>query len=185
MTPVEVALDLEAPFSESSFLGFTGPAEPRLCLVAAFALTSQLKRIVTAVDRVLPTRLPPIIRIAPPQMRAAPAYAAGTVSVRPMAALIRIQSRFTRAIEPGLANFEAHSNDMDEAASRYIREFIHTNAVPALEPCCLSYEFTSIDLKPLGITIYRLDRTGKPQSILGHWPYATNKTRSIPLRSGP
>ena len=185
-TAIEIALDLEVPpFADPPSLGFTGPAEPRICLIAAFALTSQLKRIVAAVDRALPIRLPSTLRIAPSRTRTAASSPAGAVSIRPMPPLIRIQSRLLRAIEPGLANPHAHAHEMDEAVSHYIHEFIPSNALPALEPSQAHPAFTPIEVKTLGVTIYRLDRAGNPQSILGHWAYSPGAYRSDPLRSGP
>lgn len=186
ITAIEVALDLETPrISSGSELHFSGDAEPRICLVAAFALTPQLKRIVAAVDRALPVRLPPTLRISPSQTRAGVRSAATTISIMPLPALIRIQSRLIRAIQPGLADPHAHADHMDAAIARYVREFIPSNALPALEPSHPHVEFTPIKFKPLSITIYHLDRAGKPQSILGHWPYGPGARRSIPLRSGP
>jgi hypothetical protein len=186
LTAIEIAVDLEVPpFSNPPSLGFSGPAEPRICLVAAFALTPQLKRIVAAVDRALPARLPPTLRIVPSPTRAAVSSAAVTISILPLPALIRIQSRLIRAIQPGLADPQAQTNDIDEAMSHYIREFIPSNTLPALEPSQLHAEFRPTKLKPLSITMYRLSHAGKPQSILGHWPYAPGARRSIPLRSGP
>lgn len=185
VTAVEVALDLEVPSLSAlpAFL-FSGAVEPRVCLVAAFALTSQLKRIVAAIDRVLPARLPATIRIAPVKMRSPTASAPGAASIQPMRALIRIQSRIIRAIEPGLAS-PGDSPTLDEPASHYVREFIPSNALPALEPSRLPPDLASSELKPLGITVYRLDHTGKPQSILAHWAYATNRRGNVPLRGGP
>ena len=59
VTAIEIALDLEMPhFVDPTRFAFSGPAEPRICLVAGFALTSQLKRIVAAVNRALPARPP-------------------------------------------------------------------------------------------------------------------------------
>ena len=186
ITAIEIALDLETLRSSSaSGHFFSGYAEPRICLVAAFALTPQLKRIVAAVDRALPARLPPTLRIVPSPMRAAVSSAAITISILPLPALIRIQSRLIRAIQPGLADPQARADDMDEAITHYIREFIPSNALPALEPSQLHAEFMPTKLKPLSITMYRLNHAGKPQSILGHWPYAPGARRSIPLRGGP
>ena len=72
VTAIEIALDLEPPlFSDPVLVAFSGAAEPRICLVTSFALTSQLKRIVTAIDRVVPERLPGGLRIAPARGRAA------------------------------------------------------------------------------------------------------------------
>jgi hypothetical protein len=185
ITAIEIALDLEAPRISALGLSFSGYAEPRICLVAAFALTPQLKRIVAAVDRALPARLPPTLRIVPSPMRAAVSSAAITISILPLPALIRIQSRLIRAIQPGLADPDARADDMDEAISHYIREFIPSNTLPALEPSQLRGEFTPAKMNPLSVTMYHLNRAGKPQSILGHWPYARGARRSIPLRGGP
>jgi hypothetical protein len=184
-TAIEIALDLEVPpFADRSSFGFTGPAEPRICLVAAFALTPQLKRIVAAVDRALPSRLPSTLRITPSRTRAPAGTSPSHLSIRPMPPLIRIQSRLIRAIAPGLADSLVLAHDMDKTVSHFIHDFIPSNALPLLEPSDARFTFAP-ELKPLGITMYRLDRLGKPQSILGHWAYASGARRSDPLRSGP
>lgn len=187
LTAIEIALDLEVPpLSDPASFDFAGRAEPRICLIAAFALTSQLKRIVAAIDRSLPPRLPHTLRVAPPRTRGSGGgAAAGAISIRPMPALIRIQSRLIRAITPGLAGTDARARDMDERTSRYIGEFISSGALPTFEPPHISVDVAPIDLVVLGITIYRLDGSGKPQSMLGHWTYAPSTRQSIPLRSGP
>lgn len=186
VTAIEIALDLEIPpLSESTRLGFSGPAEPRICLVAAFALTPQLRRIVTAVDRALPPRLPPTLHVAPPKARAPANSSPGSVSIRPMVSLIRIQSKLIRAIEPGLARVDAREADANDAIAQYVCDFIPSNALPALEPSPAVATFAPIDLAVCGLTIYRLEPNGRPQSILGHWTYAPRARASIPLRSGP
>jgi hypothetical protein len=185
-TAIEIALDLEVPpFADPSSFGFTGPAEPRICLVAAFALTPQLKRIVAAVDRALPLRLPSTLRIAPSRTRSPAGKTPSHVSIRPMPSLIRIQAKLIRAIAPGLADSHALAHDMDKTVSHFIHDFIPSNALPLLEPSDAQLAFALPELKPLGITMYRLDRLGKPRSILGHWAYAPDARRSDPLRSGP
>jgi hypothetical protein len=175
VTAIEIALDLATPrTSDSSTLAFNGPAEPRICLVAAFALTSHLKRIVAAVDRAMPARAPSGLRIVHPMARRADGAAPTTVSIQPTPALLRLQSRLVRAIEPGLAHSEDSvavrgTGDMDEAAVRFIREFIPCRSLPALEP-----PFGPADdaqFRAVGITIYCLGRRGTPESILAHWAY--------------
>lgn len=70
---IEIALDLEIPrISDRSRFVFSGPAEPRIRLVVCFALTSQLKRIVTAVDRAAPARPPSGLRISSTERRSMP-----------------------------------------------------------------------------------------------------------------
>lgn len=185
LTAVEIAVDLEVPpFPDPPSLGFSGPAEPRVCLVAAFALTPQLKRIIAAIDRALPARLPPTLRIAPSRTREGASATGGPVSILPMTPLIRIQSRLIRAIAPGLADLGAYAPDMDEAISHYIREFISSSALPALEPSHPPLA-TPAEVTPLGVSFYHLDRIGKPKSILGHWAYAPGVHRNVPLRGGP
>lgn len=186
LTPIEIALDLEAPsFDDRSSFGFAGPAEPRIRLVTAFALTTHLKHIVAAVDRALPPCLPPSLRIAASQTRTALGSTIGPLSIRPMTPLVRAQSRLVRAIKPGLADPRAYPHDMGEAQSHYIREFIPSKALPALELSLVHLEFTSTRLTPAGITMYRLDRTAKPRSILAHWVCPHDARRSLHVQSWP
>lgn len=185
-TPIEVALDLEHPrLGNPTGVTFSGSAEPRICLLVAFALAHQLKRIVSAIDRALPARLPPRLRVVRLRARSAAGLPAASVSILPMAPLIRIQARLLRAIQPGLAHAHTYGRDMDETTSRYIHDFIPSNALPAIEPPPVHLEYVPIELTTLGVSVYRLDRTGKPQTILGHWAYAPGARQSIPLRSGP
>ncbi|MGB8909745.1 MAG: hypothetical protein WCC84_13465 [Candidatus Cybelea sp.] len=187
VTAIEIALDLKTQrVSDFSRLVFSGPAEPRICLVASFVLTPQLKRIVAAVDRAMPARLPSGLRIAPATTRSAPS-AAAAVSLQPMLALLRLQSRLVRAIEPGLANDVISlrmRHEMDEATTRFVADFISCKTLPSFEPACTVAEFDAIDLTAIGITLYQLGRAGTPQSILAHWPYPQN-ARSLPLRDTP
>ena len=187
VTAIEIALDLEAQrvFDLSRF-AFSGPAQPRICLVACFALTTQLKRIVAAVHRAVPARLPSRLRIAPAAARSDPSAAAG-VSLQPMLALLRLQSKLVRAIEPGLANDVISlrmRRDMDEATTRFVGDFISRKTLPTFEPPLAVADFDAIELTAIGITIYHLGSDGAPQSMLAHWPYPQN-ARSLPLRDTP
>jgi hypothetical protein len=190
VTPIEIALDLEpSQLTNRSSFQFSGPAEPRICLVAAFALTSQLKRIVTAVDRATPPRLPSGLRIGPAKTRAPTVSGIGIV-VAPMLALLRLQRRFIRAIEPGLADAAMHrslarSADMDIPSAQFVGEFIAAKTLPTFEPACAAANFIPLRLRGLGITVYCLGRQGAPQSILGHWAYSATTRGSVHLRSGP
>jgi hypothetical protein len=191
VTPIEIALDLEMPQSfDPTRFGFSGPAEPRICLVAAFAITPQLKRIVTAVDRAAPSRLPSALRVAPAKLRSPTKSSSRAISIQPMLALIRLQSRLIRAIDPGLAgdgvrmSFEK-SSEMDEAAAHFVGEFIPSKTLPTFEPSGAVAEFVSAELRAVGITVYRLGRHGTPQSILGHWSYARRAGSSVHLEGGP
>ena len=137
VTGIEIALDLEAQrLLAPSRFAFSGAAEPRVCLVVGFALSSQLKRIVAAVDRVVPTRLPSGIRATPSMARSATAPAGATISIQPMFALMRLQLRLIRAIEPGLAHdMASHGarHRMEETAARFVGEFISRRTLPTLD----------------------------------------------------
>lgn len=187
VTPIEIALDLETHrVSDLSRSVFSGPAQPRICLVACFVLSPQLKRIVAAVDRAVPARLPSGLRIAPATVRSDPSAAAG-ISLQPMLALLRLQSKLVRAIEPGLANDVISlrmRRDMDEATTRFVGDFISRKTLPTFEPPVAVANFDAIDLSAIGITIYHLGRAGAPQSILAHWPYPRNGD-GLHLRGGP
>jgi hypothetical protein len=187
VTGVEIALDLEAQrVSDLSRFVFSGPAEPRICLVACFVLTPQLKRVVAAVDRAVPARLPSGIRLAPATARSAPSVAAAA-SLQPMPALLRLQSKLVRAIEPGLANDVISlrmRHDMDEATTRFVGDFIPSKMLPTFEPTFAAADFDAIELTAIGITIYHLGRDGAPQSILAHWPFPRNAD-GLHLRGGP
>jgi hypothetical protein len=189
VTAIEIALDLEIPrFVDPSRFLFSGPAEPRICLVAAYALTSQLKRIVAAVDRAMPPRPTSALRISPGAARSPTAPAAAGVSIQPMYALLRLQSKLIRAIEPGLADGEVTvrtRRGVDNAAARFIGGFIIHKTLPTFEPpCALSADFDATELRVTGLTIYRLGDAGAPESILAHWPYA-NEPGSVHLLGGP
>ena len=104
-TAFEIALDLEVPrLLDPATLPFSGKAEPRICLVAAFASTSQLKRIVAAVDRTVPARLPAALRITPSIARRPTSAMPAVISIQPMLVLLRLQAKLIRAIEPGLVD---------------------------------------------------------------------------------
>jgi hypothetical protein len=191
LTAIEIALDVEASLlSDAAHAPFSGPYEPRVCLVAAFALSSQLKRIVAAIHRAVPAHPPPGLRMAPPAARSPSSAAPRALSVEPMLLLLRLQSRLIRAIEPGLAHDEngipiGSMHDMGEAAERYIRDFIPSKTVPVLEPQSASLGTTAIELRPIGITIYHLGHRGAPESILAHWAYARDSRGTLHLQSGP
>ena len=189
VTAIELALDLETPrLSNSPELVFSGPAEPRVCLVAAFALTSHLKRIAAAVGRAAPPHAPSRLQLAPARRRSeSPAFAA--ISIQPMLALLRLQSRLIRAIEPGLAHDRSllslrRGHDMDAAAVHFVEDFIPSRMIPTFEPPCETAAFDSIAVKTAGLTIYRLGRRGLPESILAHWARPSH-SRSHHLRGGP
>ncbi|HEY1654689.1 MAG TPA: hypothetical protein VGF86_06225 [Candidatus Tumulicola sp.] len=195
-TAIEIALDLERlQFDDSPVAIFSGPAEPRICVVTCFALISQLKRIVAAVDRVIPRRLPGL-RIAPAPTRGDPPRDAGsvttrpgTVAIAPMLSLLRLQYRLIRAIQPGLADqraaIEAARSDLDDASAHFIGDFIANSSLPTLEPPVATVDFSPTRFRATGITIYRLGGRGVPRSILGHWAYAQSAGASVHLRSGP
>ena len=188
VTAIEVALDLEIPrLPHLSELVFSGPAEPRICLVAAFALTSHLKRIAAAVGRAVPARAPSRLRIAPARARTA-SSTTNAISIQPMLALLRLQSRLVHTIEPGLAHDRSMlwrtSQNMDEAAAHFVQDFIPGEAVPTFEPPYKAADFDSTAVKVVGLTIYRLGQRGFPESILAHWAYP-KKQRSHHPGGGP
>lgn len=192
VTAIEIALDLRSDrLVDPSAWNFSVHAGPRICLVAGFALTPQLKRVVAAVDRIVPARLPREIRVVSSKTRASPSTAAG-FSVQPMLALIRLQSKLARAIEPGLvdeaiataASLSA-SELMDESTTRFVRDFIPSKALPTFEPYEALPEFVSTSLTTTGITVYRLGSQAEPQAILGHWTYVKSARSSVHLPSGP
>jgi len=176
VTAIEIALDLEIPsFVDASRFNFSGPAEPRICLVAGFALTSQLKRIFAAVDRAMPPRPTSGLRISPTVVRSTTAPLAAGVSIQPMNALLRLQSKLVRAIEPGLADGAAAlrmGGGVDSSAARFVGDFIIRKTLPTFEPpCALGADVDATELRATGLTIYRLGDRGVPESILAHWVY--------------
>ena len=174
ITGIEIALDLEARrLDDPSRFIFSGPAEPRICLVAGFALTSQLERIVAAADRAAPARLPSGLRIAPTRARSAGPDPSPTISIQPMLPLMRLQSRLIQAIEPGLAHDVAlHTSRGTEVTSvRFVAEFISRKALPTFEPARAIADFDAVGVTATGLTIYRLGDEGVPKSILAHWAY--------------
>lgn len=192
ITAIEITLDLETPrASASSGFLFSGAGEPRICLVATFALTSQLLHIAAAVDRVVPARLPATLRAAPANLRTGRAWAPNPVAIQPMVSLLRLQRRLIRAIDPGLAEHVMREKTafappgMDVSVAEYIRTFIPAKTLPVFEPAYALGDFTSVRLRAVGLTIYRLGNTGAPESILKHWAYAPAGRGSVPLRSGP
>lgn len=192
ITAIEIALDLEIPrISSSAGLFFSGYAEPRICLVASFALTPQLLHIAAAVDRVVPRRLPANLRAAPANLRTGRAWAPISIAIQPMVSLLRLQRKLVRAIEPGLAEHIMHEKSlpapvgMDASIAEYIRTFIPAKTLPAFEPTHALGDFSTTRLRAVGLTIYRLGNTGAPESILKHWAHAAATRGSIPLRSGP
>ncbi|MGB7047709.1 MAG: hypothetical protein WBD57_05260 [Candidatus Cybelea sp.] len=188
VTAIEIALDLEMPrFVDPTRFVFSGPAEPRICLVAGFALTSHLKRIVAALDRAVPTRPPSRLRITPAMVRSAPLPSGIPFAIQPMLALLRLQSKLIRAIEPGLAHEGASIHTrrtMEDGPGRFVGDFISRATLPTFEPPGAVADFDVAELTATGITIYRLDRRGAPTSILGHWAYPADPG-SIHLRGGP
>jgi hypothetical protein len=189
VTAIEIALDLETSrLTDPSRLAFSGPAEPRICFVAAFALTSQLKRIVGAVDRAIPARLPSQLRIFPAPTRNVDSAPVNGISIQPMRALLQMQSKLIRAIEPGIADSAnlislARVREMGDASARFVQDFIACKMLPLFEPQCAAAHV--MELRATGITIYRLGNGGAPEAILAHWPYAPGSRSSLPLESGP
>jgi hypothetical protein len=187
VTALEVALDLEMPrFVDPSRFAFSGPAEPRICLVASFVLTSQLKHVLAAIDRVIPARPISGLRIRPAAARS-PTAPAAPIAIQPMSALLRLQSKLIHAIEPGLANDGASGRaqrSMDDAAAQFIGDFISHKALPTFEPPRAPADFEETALRVIGLTIYRLGDHGTPESILSHWPYPPDPG-SIPFLGGP
>jgi hypothetical protein len=190
VTGIEVALDLEVShLCDSSRLVISGPAEPRICLVAAFALNSQLDRIVAAVDRTVPARPPLGLWIAPSTTRSANA-SDGAIAVRPMRVLLQLQSKLIRAIEPGLVQddavavlFDARPR-RDEAGANFVRNFLPDKVRPTFEPSHVTPEIEPAEVKAVGLTIYRLGERGRPEAMLAHWTHA-NDRRSSALRIAP
>lgn len=186
---IEIALDLETPRA-SGFL-FSGSAEPRICLVASFALTTQLLRIAAAVDRVIPVRLPASLRAAPANSRTGLAWAPSPIVLQPMVSLLRLQRKLIRAIEPGLAEHVIQEKSlpapagMEVMTAEYIRSFIGAKTLPTFEPAFALRDPASVHLKAVGVTIYRLGNNGAPESILKHWAYAPSSRGSIHLQRGP
>ncbi|MGB8518800.1 MAG: hypothetical protein WCD38_01395, partial [Candidatus Tumulicola sp.] len=102
VTAIEIALDLEIPrLLDSSQFFFSGPSEPRICLIAGFALTAQLKLTVAAVGRAVPARMPSRVQVTFANSRSPTLPGASGITIQPMLALLRLQSRLVRAIEPG------------------------------------------------------------------------------------
>ncbi len=163
VTAFEIALDLQSDGFIGADTGRFGAASPRICLLAGFALTPQLKRVIAAVDRTIPARLPREIRVVPAKTRGGPAATGAAFSIQPLLALIRLQLRFARAIEPGLAEGAASIvgvEKMDEHTSRFVRDFIRSKTPPTFEPSSALADFASA---PLRISWnYRLP-TGKPR----------------------
>jgi hypothetical protein len=188
---IEIALDLAPPrFAGGSPFDSSGLTEPRICLVAALALTSQMQHIVTAVDRAIPNRLPSGLRLSPSTPRPANRAERSIARIQPMPALIRLQMKLIRAIEPGLAHpLTAASTgklaDIDDATVRFVGGFIECKALPTFEPAVTSSEFKATPLKAIGISMYLLGRRGVPQSTLYRWPFAEKARSSLHLRSTP
>jgi hypothetical protein len=189
-TAIEIALDLmPLRHAQASGLNFSGPGEPRVCLLAGFALSSQLPRIVAAVDRAVPAQLPSPLRIAQAPSRYLGRPAAG-VSIQPVLPLLRLQSRLTRSIEPGLTHDNVRisvggNRDMDETTVRFIRDFIALKTPPSFEPLDAAALADMLRLRVAGITIYQLGRRGAPQSIVEHWSYKRETGSSVHLVRGP
>jgi len=188
-TAIEVALDLAPPrYARAHGLEFSGPGEPRVCLVVGFALSSQLQRILTAIGRAVPARLPSPIRVARAPARSGHG-SVSSVSIQPALPLLRLQSRLIRSIEPGLTHDSVQiaiggNRNMDEAALRFIRDFIALKTLPSFEPLNAAAA-EALRLRVVGITVYRLGRVGTPESILEHWSYKSNTGTSVHLVRGP
>lgn len=185
---IEVALDLTPPRYAPGIV-FSGPGEPRVCLLAGFALSSQLQRVVAAVDRTIPARLPSPLRIttAPPRFSG---RAASGVSIQPVLPLLRLQSRLTRSVEPGLTHDNVRiavggNREMDETTIRFIRDFIASKTPPSFEPLDVAAAADALRLRVAGVTIYQLGSRGAPQSIVEHWSYRRETGTSVHLVRGP
>ena len=190
VTPIEIAVDLEAQqLTDAARTMFSGPAEPRVCLVLGFVLTSQLRHVIGAIDRAVPQRLPPRLRVAPATTRSSHRPEGGGVMIQPMHDLLRLQSKLIHAIEPGLAQSTAvaisGALEKDESAARFIHEFIPANMLPTFEPASIGSDFAPIDLDAIGLTIYELGAQGLPQGILCHWSYVPSAHNRLHLRRGP
>jgi hypothetical protein len=191
VTAIEVALDLESTvFANAAIPGRSGAPSPRICLVTGFAFTTQLKRVVGAIGRAIPPRLPLHVRIARSKTRDGRSTPEGGFSIQPMLALIRLQSRLAKAIEPGLAD-DADSflpgamESVDESTARFVHDFIFSKALPTFEPYDALADFVGTPLVSSGITVYRLGNRAEPQTILGHWTYVRSTRSSVHLPSGP
>ena len=186
---IEIALDLETLHaSDLSRAAFSGAHEPRICLVAAFALTPHLKRIVAAINRVIPARAPQGLRMARPPTRL-PGIST-QLSLEPMLVLLRLQSKLIRAIEPGLMHDQdllpyGSVQGLGEAAERYIRDFIPCGRLPTFEPQTAGIGTEVVELRAIGMTMYRLGDRGAPESMLAHWSYDLDSRGSLHLESGP
>lgn len=189
ITPIEIALDLETTLLyDASHFAFSGPAEPRICLVAAFALTSQLKHLIAAVDRAIPVRAPSGLRIFPMPARSA-SVAPRAFSIEPMLVLRRLQSKLIRATQPGLVHswdgtLSDSLRDMGDEAEKFVRDFVPSKALPLLEPADARGS-QALNLRAVGMTVYRLGSRGVPESILAHWPYVKDSRGKPHLKSGP
>lgn len=190
VTPIEIALDLETTLPlDSSRFDFSGAAEPRVCLVAAFAFTSHIKRIVGAVDRAIPARAPSGLRIAPTPVRSA-AVTPSVLSIEPMLVLQRLQAKLIRAIEPGVTWDESKIlfgsvRDMGEEAERFVRDFLPRKMLPMLTPQYAALGSESLSPRAAGISIYRLGARGIPESVIAHWVYAQGTRGNLHLINGP
>jgi hypothetical protein len=188
VTAIEIALDLQSDGFAGADPGRFAADNPRISLVVGFALTPQLKRVIAAVGRAIPARLPREIRVVPTKTRGGPTATGTAFSIQPLIALIRLQLRFCRAIEPGLAE-EAGSiegpEQMDEHTERFVRDFIRFKMPPTFEPSSALADFTFAPLRVSGVTIYRLGSRAEPQAILGHWAYVKSARSSVHLPGGP
>jgi hypothetical protein len=111
------------------------------------------------------------------------------MTIAPMAALLRLQSRLIRAIEPGLAHADPDGGGfvkprgMDEASARFVFDFVPENTLPTFEPYAAAGEFIAVRLRPTGITLYQLGRHGAPEAMLGHWAYGQDGGKMLHLQS--
>lgn len=187
---IEISLDLAPPrYVHPAGPSFLGPGEPRVCLLAGFALSSHLPRIIAAVGRTVPARLPSPLRIARAAARSSRCSGAG-VSIQPVLPLLRLQSRLIRSIEPGLTHDNVQiavggNRDMDETTVCFIRDFIASKTPPSFEPLDAAAAADLLRLRVAGITIYQLGRHGAPQSILEHWAYKRDTGNCVHLVRGP
>ena len=102
-----------------------------------------------------------------------------------MLALRKLQSKLIRVTEPGLAHSEndmlldgAHA--MGAEAEQFVRDFVPSKALPVLEPAHARGS-QALNLRAVGITVYRLGNRGMPESILAHWPYMEDSRRQTPF----
>jgi len=176
LTAIEISLDLAGDSIFSPAAAPCPPAEPRVCLVVGFALTAQLERVASAIERSLPARLPARLRVLPFAARVP--TAPPRIAIQPMRALIRLQSTLVRAIEPGLVCEETAiasgvRSDMNDAAVKFVRDFVPYKVLPTLEASYVDQSFpTRFTAKAISLCCLGAD--GLPEVVLKRWQYPRN-----------